>query len=119
MFLGANGDAVVQNQDYSFNSASNPAPRGTIVTVYLTGIGPLDKNIATGAATPADLFSARLPFKALIGGFDTSVKFLGMTPAFVGLAQANLEIPNLSPGKYPVIITVNGVDSNASSIYVQ
>jgi uncharacterized protein (TIGR03437 family) len=119
LLLGAGGDALVANQDNSFNSASNPAPKGTIVTVYLIGIGPLDKQIATGAATPADLFSARLPYKALIGGFDTSVKFLGMTPGFVGLAQANLEIPNLSPGKYPVIITVNGVDSNAANIYVQ
>jgi len=107
------------NQDNSLNSASNAAPKGSIVTVYLIGIGPLDKDIATGAATPVDLFSARLPNKALIGGFDTSVKFLGMTPGFVGLAQANLEIPNLSPGKYPIVITVNGIDSNAADIYVQ
>jgi uncharacterized protein (TIGR03437 family) len=119
LLLGGTGDAITQNQDFSFNSESNPAPKGTIVTVYLIGIGPLDGQVATGAATPASLFNARLPFKALIGGFDTSVKFLGMTPGFVGLAQANLEIPNLSPGKYPVVVTVNGVDSNAASIYVQ
>ena len=119
LFLGPTGDAVVQNQDNSFNTADNPAPKGTIVTVYLTGVGPLDKQVATGAATPPDFFNARLPSKALIGGFDTSVKFLGMTPGFVGLAQANLEIPNLSPGKYPIVITVNGIDSNAASVYVQ
>ncbi|HXA49128.1 MAG TPA: SBBP repeat-containing protein, partial [Candidatus Acidoferrum sp.] len=119
LLLGVGGDALVANQDNSFNSESNAALKGSIVTVYLIGIGPLDKDISTGAATPADLFSARLPYKALIGGFDTSVKFLGMTPGFVGLAQANLEIPNLSPGKYPVIVTVNGVDSNAANIYVQ
>lgn len=119
LLLGAGGDALVANQDNSFNSASSPAPKGSIVTVYLIGIGPLDNQISTGAATPADLFYARLPYKALIGGFDTSVKFLGMTPGLVGLAQANLEIPNLSPGKYPVIVTVNGVDSNAANIYVQ
>ncbi len=119
LFLGSGGDAVVVNQDNTINSESNPAPKGTIVTVYLTGIGPLDKQIDTGAATPPDLYSARLPYKALIGGFDTSVKFLGMTPGFVGLAQANIEIPNLSPGKYPIVITVNGVDSNAAPMYVQ
>ena len=118
LLLGGN-DALVQNQDSTFNSEANPAPKGSIVTVYLIGIGPLDKQVATGAATPSDLFSARLPFKALIGGFDTSVKFLGMTPGFVGLAQANLEIPNLSPGKYPIVITVNGIDSNAATMYVK
>ena len=118
LLLG-NGDAIVQNQDGTFNSASNPAPKGTIVTVYLIGIGPLDKDVTTGAATPAGLFTARLPYKALVGGFDTSVKFLGMTPGFVGLAQANLEIPNLSPGKYPIVITVNGIDSNPAPMYVR
>jgi uncharacterized protein (TIGR03437 family) len=117
---GAGGDALVQYPDGTFNSAANPAPKGSIVTVYLIGIGPLDGDVATGAATPVDrLYNARLPYKALIGGFDTSVKFLGLTPNFVGLAQANLEIPNLSPGKYPVVITVNGIDSNAASIYVK
>lgn len=119
LLLGAGGDALVQNQDYSFNSPSNPAPKGSIVTVYLIGIGPLDKPVATGAATPVDYFNATLPSHALIGGFDTNIKFLGMTPNFVGLTQANLEVPNLSPGKYPVVITVNGVDSNAATMYVK
>jgi uncharacterized protein (TIGR03437 family) len=120
LLLGAGGDALVQNQDSSFNSPSNAAPVGSIVTVYMIGIGPLDSQVASGAAAPADrLLQARLPYKALIGGFDSSVKFLGLTPSFVGLAQANLEIPNLSPGRYPVVITVNGVDSNAASIYVK
>ena len=119
LLLGGTGDAIVLNQDNTLNTESNPAPKGSIVTVFLIGIGPLDGQIATGAATPAALFNARLPYKALIGGFDTDVKFLGMTPGFVGLAQSNLEIPNLSPGKYPVVITVNGVDSNAAGMYVK
>ena len=65
------------------------------------------------------MLSATLPSKATIGGFDTSIKFLGLTPGFVGLAQANLEIPNLNPGKYNMILTVDGVDSNAGSIWVK
>jgi len=35
------------------------------------------------------------------------------------LAQANLVVPNLSPGQYPVVITVNGVESNAGTMYVK
>jgi uncharacterized protein (TIGR03437 family) len=119
LLLGTGGDAIVQNEDGTFNSESSAAPKSTTVTVYLIGIGPLDKQIATGAATPAEFFNASLPKKALIGGFDTDVKFLGMTPGFVGLAQANLEVPNLSPGKYPVIVTVDGIDSNAATMYVK
>ena len=48
----ANGDAVATNQDNSVNSADNPARTGSIVTVSLTGIGPLDNPVATGTAAP-------------------------------------------------------------------
>jgi uncharacterized protein (TIGR03437 family) len=111
---------VAQNQDFSFNSSTNAAAKGSVVTVYLIGIGPLDGQVATGAAAPADrLLQARLPYKAAIGGTDASVKFLGLTPGFVGLAQANVEVPNLTPGKYAVVVTVNGVESNPANLYVR
>jgi uncharacterized protein (TIGR03437 family) len=120
LLLAADGSALVQNQDFTFNSASNAAPKGSIVTAYLIGIGPLDGTVATGAAAPNDrLLQATLPSKVTIGGFDTSIKFLGLTPGFVGLAQANLEIPNLSPGKYNIVLTIDGVDSNAGSMWVK
>jgi uncharacterized protein (TIGR03437 family) len=120
LLLAADGSALVQNQDFTFNAANNAAPKASIVTVYLIGIGPLDNPVATGAAAPLDkLAQATSPAKAVIGGFDTSIKFLGLTPGYVGLAQANLEVPNLSPGKYPIVITVNGVDSNAGTMYVK
>ena len=118
--LAPDGSALVQNQDSSLNSENNPAPKGSIVTAYLIGIGPLDGSIATGAAAPTDrLLSATASKSATIGAFDTSIKFLGLTPTFVGLAQANLEIPNLSPGKYDIVLTVNGVESNAGAIWVK
>ena len=120
LLLAADGSALVQNQDFTFNSASNAAPKGSVVTVYLIGIGPLDTPVATGAAAPSDrLVRATSQAKALIGGFDTVIQFLGLTPGFVGLAQANLVVPNLSPGKYPIVITVNGVDSNAGTMSVK
>ena len=117
---GPGGLALVQNQDYTINAANNAAAKGSVVVVYLIGIGPLDNPVATGAAAPSDrLSSTTSPVKATIGGFDTSVKFLGLTPGYVGLAQANLEIPNLSPGRYPIVITVDGVDSNAADMWVK
>jgi uncharacterized protein (TIGR03437 family) len=120
LLLGADGSALVQHQDFTFNAQNNPAKTGSVIVVYLIGIGPLDNAVATGAAAPADkLSSATLPVKVTIGNSDTAVKFLGLTPGFVGLAQANLVVPVLSPGKYPIVITVNGVDSNAATMYVQ
>jgi uncharacterized protein (TIGR03437 family) len=38
--------------------------------------------------------------------------YLGLTPGFVGLYQADFQVPSVATGDYPVVITVNGVSSN-------
>jgi uncharacterized protein (TIGR03437 family) len=120
LFQNSTGDAIVQNQDYSVNTASNPAAAGSTVTVYLTGIGPLDNPVATGAAAPATPLSrATLSFSAAIGSATVTPLFLGLTPGFVGLAQANITIPAGTSGKQALTITVNGVTSPAANIYVK
>jgi uncharacterized protein (TIGR03437 family) len=120
LFQNSAGDAIVQNQDYSINSASNPAAAGTTVTVYLTGIGPLDNAVATGAAAPASPLSrATLTNSAKVGSATVTPLFLGLTPGFVGLAQANITIPAVSSGRNTLTITVGGVTSPAANIYVK
>jgi uncharacterized protein (TIGR03437 family) len=54
-----------------------------------------------------------------IGGHPADVLFAGLTPAYVGLTQVNLKVPILAPGTYPMVITVNGVASNAALITVK
>jgi uncharacterized protein (TIGR03437 family) len=118
--LRANGDAVAANQDNSTNTSATPAKTGTVVVVTLTGIGPVDNPVATGTATPLSPFSkATLPVSATVGGWDTTVQFIGLTPGTVGMAQANLMVPGLSPGAYPVVVTIGGVASNPATVYVQ
>jgi uncharacterized protein (TIGR03437 family) len=114
------GAAIVQNQDYSLNGPNNPAAAGSVITVYMIGIGPLDHAIPTGAAAPSSpLSNATLPKSATIGGMNAPVYFLGMTPGYVGLAQANLTVPAAGSGSQPVVITVGGVASNGPAVYVK
>jgi len=47
---GANALAV--NQDGTLNSASNPAPRDSIVAVFATGLGPLNTPLPDGSLAP-------------------------------------------------------------------
>jgi uncharacterized protein (TIGR03437 family) len=114
------GGWAAWNQDGTPNSPSNPAAAGTVITVFLTGIGPVDHLVATGAgAVASPLSSATLPKSATIGGANSTVYFLGLTPATAGVAQANLAVPALSPGTYQAVVTVGGVPSNGVTVYTR
>jgi len=114
--FGANR-AVAQNPDYSVNDKNNPAPVGGYLTVYLTGVGPFDNPVPDGIPTPSSTYSkATLPASATIGGVNAPIVFLGLTPGFVGLAQANIEVPKVLAGDHPLVITVGGVRSNSALV---
>jgi uncharacterized protein (TIGR03437 family) len=116
----ASGDAVAFNQDNTLNSPSNPAAPGSVITLYVTGIGPVSNPPATGAgASGLPLSSSTLPNSATIGGWNAGVYFLGLTPGTAGVAQADLIVPTLAAGQYAAVVTVNGVASNGPNVYVQ
>lgn len=95
-----------------------PAP-GAMLSVYLTGVGKVNSNIGSGAAPAAGtLVTAALNVTATIGGVPAVVQFAGLAPGFPGVDQVNLEVPQIPPGTYPVVITVDGVSSNAVSLTV-
>ena len=119
----AGGQAILENQDYSVNGPNNPAKVGSIAQVFLIGIGPVSNVPADGtAASLTTLSPSTLPWSATIGSHPTPFspyQFLGLAPGWVGLDQANLVVPpGLSTGSYPVVITINGVQSNGPTMYV-
>lgn len=120
IFTYSGNRAVVQNQDYSLNSPSNPARVGDTVVVYLTGPGPVSPAVATGSVAPSDqLSTVTAPYLFTIGGIQAQVPYFGLTPGFVGLYQANLKVPALGAGDYPVISTVAGAASNGPLISIR
>jgi uncharacterized protein (TIGR03437 family) len=120
IFVGSASHAAAQNQDLTSNDSGHPAASGSVVVVYLTGQGPVDNPVGTGAGPPSSPHSnATLPFSATIGGQNAPVQFLGLTPGFAGLAQANIQVPALSSGSYPVVITVGGVASNGPELSIE
>ncbi len=112
--------AVVQNQDYSVNTADNPAESGSMVVAYLTGSGALDFPVDTGKVAGASPLSRpRVIVTATVNNQPAEVAFAGLTPEFVGLMQVNLRVPTLLPGTYPLVITAGGEKSNAAMITVK
>ena len=120
MFQDASNHAIAQNLvDFSLNSSSNPVASGSVLVVYLTGQGPVDNAVADGSAAPSSPVStATATATAAIGGVDATVQFLGLTPGFTGLAQANILVPTLATGDYPLVLTVGGYLSASAIVSV-
>jgi uncharacterized protein (TIGR03437 family) len=120
VYRSGSGDAVAYNQDGTLNSPANPAAAGSVIVVFLTGIGPVTNPVATGAGAPNSPYSvATLPKSATIGGWSAVIDFLGLTPGTAGVEQANLTVPALAPGTYAVVVTVGGVASNGPTVYTK
>lgn len=119
LFTFADNQAAVQNQDGTTNSPGHPAPAGKTISAYLTGQGAVNPHVATGAAAPADLLAlVTLPVSATLGGTPAIVTFMGLSPGLAGVFQVNLIVPALASGTYPLVVTVNGVASNAGLVSV-
>jgi uncharacterized protein (TIGR03437 family) len=99
------GQAAVVNQDGSLNGPLSPAPRGTYISLFATGLGPYadtDLNGLKHVLLPVTVFFAETP---------GSLQFAGAAPGFtLGLQQVNAQIPAEAPsGAVAVRITVGTV----------
>ncbi len=97
---GGTGQAALLNQDSSVNSASNPAARGSVVQIFLTGQGVTDPPAVTGALAREPFPAPLLPVAVTIGGQPARVIFNGLAPNLAGLLQVNAVVPdNITPGE--------------------
>ncbi len=111
--------AVAQNADGTLNSSTNPAAANSVITVYLTGQGAVNHPVTDGDPTPSSpLATATGTATATVGVQNATVQFLGLSPGFVGLAQANILLPNLPAGDYPLVITVGSMMSTSAVISI-
>jgi uncharacterized protein (TIGR03437 family) len=90
------GQAAALNQDGSVNSASNPAARGSVISLFLSGAGALTPLPADGSITPLTP-----PFATLAQGSSAvhgQVVYAGAAPGLVaGVVQINLLINDTAP----------------------
>lgn len=113
------GAAVALNQDGSRNSAANPAPRGSVVSLYLTGQGLTDPPVPTGEAAPGAPFAKPvMPVSVTVEGARVQHQFAGLAPYQAGLLQVNLPTDGLPPGAGRTTVTIGGAPSNTALIYI-
>jgi len=105
---------------------SAPIPRGTSGFFYVTGLGAMTPSVADGSgACPAanGICNADAQPTVLVGGVPAQVAFAGQAPAFPGVTQINITIPQSAPTGSRVSLIVKSADgtviSNAATIAVQ
>jgi uncharacterized protein (TIGR03437 family) len=96
---GVSTRAAALNQDGTVNSSTNPAPRGSIVSLYATGFGLTTPGCLTGALNPPSAANLR----ATVSSWATppgvpQVLYAGGAPTLLcGVEQINLRIPDQVP----------------------
>jgi uncharacterized protein (TIGR03437 family) len=104
------GQGSVLNLDGSVNGIANPAIRGSIISIYVTGFGLFNAPGSDGLSRLA------LPVTALFGSVQATVVYAGDAPGLtLGLQQINILIPTNGPvgSAVPVSLSVGGVSTQA------
>jgi uncharacterized protein (TIGR03437 family) len=112
------GLAAALNQDRSINSSSNPAKRGSIVTLFATG--GVTNYFADGAVVPLEFHDT--PATVWAGNERSfEVVFAGDAPGLVaGVTQINLRLPaSLPPGDtLDFTVMIGGVSTGQNHIAI-
>jgi uncharacterized protein (TIGR03437 family) len=116
------GQVASFNQDGSLNTTARPADVGSVVTLFATGAGVMDRSLPNGAVTDSNLSRPQLAVSVRIGMQAAELLYAGSAPTLVnGVLQVNARIPsNLVSGTYPIQLVVgNNVSPPGTTIAVK
>ena len=99
--------AVVVRPDGSFVTLANPARRGEIDRVFVTGMGPTTPSVSTGALPVPG--SDSLVSGAVIVGINnagTRVVTARLSPNLIGVYEVAFQVPTDAPTGNDVVLSV-------------
>ena len=118
------------NQDGTANSFNNPAPQGSIVSVWATGLGPITPSEADGVLVGLPLphnvlpvavtgiYQLGIPFP-ITSSMTFNVTYAGPAPGLVaGTSQVNFQVEAF-PSNGMIYITLPSSQSPPFIIYIQ
>lgn len=127
IFQNPDGTAVAVNQDLTINGPDHPAPHGSYVSIWITGVGePAFGLTDNGKIATSALNSYCCALTAL--GVPAYVSYTGPAPGVVGaVTQINFQVPPPPWFGYPssingqfvnLVVTVEGATSHSATIYI-
>ena len=92
---GTGEGAILHAADNSLVSPSNPAKKGEILVIYLTGLGAVQKTVPDGAApNPPAADAATTQVVVYVNGVPAATPgYAGLNPVYPGLYQINFTVP--------------------------
>ena len=106
----------IVNPDGTINSADHPAPQGSVVTFYVTGLGLTSPLSQDGSVSAPPLPVPVASISAYINGNQVQPQFAGAADGLVaGITQINLQVP---VGTYSTNAVSASVDNAFGQIYI-
>jgi uncharacterized protein (TIGR03437 family) len=99
-----------------------PVRAGDVVSIYCTGLGPVDPPVPSGGIAPVvPLSQTRNAVTVTIGGIPATVNFAGLAPGFAAVYQVNAVVPQgvAAGSSVQVMLTVAGQVSPPVTIAVR
>lgn len=107
------GQGAILNQDGSVNGQTNPAAKGSVISVFATGEGILSPAGVNGKLASTPVPAPILPVQAILNGATVTPLYAGSAPSLVeGVLQVNLQIPgDASAGPLSLVVKIGSAVS--------
>ena len=100
---------------------SRPAARGDFISIFCTGLGPVDDPPPSGVGAWTDRLAwTQTRPTVTIDGLDARTSFWGLAPGFVALYQVNARVPGeaATGDAVDLSLEIGGVESNGVTIAI-
>jgi uncharacterized protein (TIGR03437 family) len=117
----ANGPAVTHSSDFTLVSASKPATAGEILSLFATGLGPVNPGVDPGQPFPTGPLSlVNSPVAVTVNGTSAEVLVAVGFPGAVDGYQVNFRVPpNIAKGMASVQVSAAWIAGPPVSIAIQ
>ncbi len=112
------GQGAIFNQDGSYNSQSNPAARGSIVTMFGTGEGVTAPALPDGALEISTPYSTTQSAVTVMFVDQTAtIQYAGAAPFLpTGVFQIDATIPaGVTSGDVPITVSIGGISTTRTA----
>jgi uncharacterized protein (TIGR03437 family) len=128
---GAGQGAILNNPipglPGTVNSSSNPAPQGSVVSIFATGSGLWNPTLPDGIVMlgpyhddSRTIYIPVAPVSLTIGGQPAKIAYAGPAPYMpVGVIQINAVVPTgIGAGQQPIVLTIGANNNSQQSVTV-